>query len=62
MATVIGRTYLLGPDEELWEKALSPDVERLLSFPQNDSKGMKLHENTDFVPETRDKTKAGPQT
>jgi len=57
--TVIGRTYLLGPEEELWEKQLSSDVERLLSFPQNDSKGMKLHENMDFVPEKRDKTKAG---
>jgi hypothetical protein len=56
--TVIGRTYLLGPEEELWEKQLSSDVERLLSFPQNDSKGMKLHENMDFVPEKRDKTKA----
>jgi major vault protein len=55
--TVIGRTYLLGPEEELWEKQLSSDVERLLSFPQNDSKGMKLHENMDFVPEKRDKTK-----
>jgi len=41
---VIGRTYLLGPDEELWEKPLTEDVERLLAAPQNDSKGVKLGE------------------
>eukprot|EP00285_Hemiselmis_virescens_P015937 CAMPEP_0173377974 /NCGR_PEP_ID=MMETSP1356-20130122/1219_1 /TAXON_ID=77927 ORGANISM="Hemiselmis virescens, Strain PCC157" /NCGR_SAMPLE_ID=MMETSP1356 /ASSEMBLY_ACC=CAM_ASM_000847 /LENGTH=840 /DNA_ID=CAMNT_0014330905 /DNA_START=194 /DNA_END=2713 /DNA_ORIENTATION=- len=55
--TVIGRTYLLGPDEELWEKPLSDNVERLLAFPQNDSKGVKLHENLDFVPVPRDRTR-----
>eukprot|EP00283_Hemiselmis_rufescens_P002091 CAMPEP_0173468702 /NCGR_PEP_ID=MMETSP1357-20121228/76984_1 /TAXON_ID=77926 /ORGANISM="Hemiselmis rufescens, Strain PCC563" /LENGTH=853 /DNA_ID=CAMNT_0014436927 /DNA_START=667 /DNA_END=3228 /DNA_ORIENTATION=- len=55
--TVIGRTYLLGPDEELWEKPLSENVERLLAFPQNDSKGVKLSEHADFVPTLRDRTK-----
>mmetsp|Transcript_52982 Transcript_52982/g.110505 ORF Transcript_52982/g.110505 Transcript_52982/m.110505 type:complete len:685 (-) Transcript_52982:1188-3242(-) len=39
---VIGRTYLLGPDEELWEKQLSPEVEDLLAMPHNDTKGVKV--------------------
>ena len=30
--------------QELWEKQLSDDVERLLAAPQNDSKGVKLGE------------------
>mmetsp|Transcript_12542 Transcript_12542/g.30772 ORF Transcript_12542/g.30772 Transcript_12542/m.30772 type:complete len:856 (+) Transcript_12542:375-2942(+) len=55
--TVKGRTYLLGPDEELWEKELNEDVERLLAMPQNDSKGVKLHQMTDVKPKARDKTR-----
>eukprot|EP00292_Cryptomonas_paramecium_P004510 CAMPEP_0113703268 /NCGR_PEP_ID=MMETSP0038_2-20120614/25746_1 /TAXON_ID=2898 /ORGANISM="Cryptomonas paramecium" /LENGTH=854 /DNA_ID=CAMNT_0000627673 /DNA_START=99 /DNA_END=2660 /DNA_ORIENTATION=- /assembly_acc=CAM_ASM_000170 len=55
---VIGRTYLLGPDEELWEKPLSEDVETLLAAPQNDSKGVKLSEiSPDARPRPRDKTR-----
>lgn len=53
---VIGRTYMLTQDEELWEKELPPNVEKLLSNTR-DPLAHRSDRNDDALDEPRDKTK-----
>lgn len=53
---VIGHTYMLTHDEELWEKELPPNVEKLLSTVRDPLADRSEH-NQNAVVEPRDKTK-----
>lgn len=53
---VIGSTYMLTHDEELWEKELPPNVETLLSSMRDPLAG-RSDRNLDVSADTRDKTK-----
>lgn len=53
---VIGHTYMLTQDEELWEKDLPPNVEKLL-INLRDPMSSRSERNQDAIPEIRDKTR-----
>ncbi|XP_060748089.1 major vault protein isoform X2 [Tachysurus vachellii] len=53
---VIGHTYMLTHDEELWEKELPPNVEKLL-INLRDPMSNRSERNQDAIPEIRDKTR-----
>ncbi|XP_026994903.1 major vault protein isoform X1 [Tachysurus fulvidraco] len=53
---VIGHTYMLTQDEELWEKELPPNVEKLL-INLRDPMSNRSERTQDAIPEIRDKTR-----
>lgn len=53
---VIGRTYMLTHDEELWEKELPLNVEKLLSN-MRDPMSSRSSRDMDAAAEPRDKTR-----
>lgn len=52
---MIGRTYMLTHDEELWEKDLPPNVEKLLSTMRDPLSGRSERDETAHA--ERDKTR-----